>query len=288
MEWITSLPRLPARSPDAHKGTFGRALIVGGSRGMAGAIGLAGMACLRAGAGLTTVATADVCLETVASYEPCYTTIPLPCDSHGRITGSAGRRLEELLERFTSMALGPGLGQSDHLTLLVEDAYRDCPLPMVVDADGLNALSKTKWSTVTPAGKRVLTPHPGEFKRLVASANPTDERAHQEDLATQWAAESKTVLLLKGHGTYVTDGAQAYRNTTGNPGMAKGGSGDVLTGIIVALLAQGMAPFTAACLGAYVHGLAGDLAVTETGQVSLVARDLLRFLPGALRRVSDA
>jgi ADP-dependent NAD(P)H-hydrate dehydratase len=288
MEWITSPPRLPARSPDAHKGTFGRALLVGGSRGMAGAIGLAGMACLRAGAGLTTVATPDVCLDTVASYEPCYTTVPLPSDSKGRITGSAGHRLEELWERFTCLAVGPGLGQSDHLALLMEDAYRDCPLPMVVDADGLNALSKAKWAAIVPGGKRILTPHPGEFKRLVAEANPTDDRNEQESLAARKAKQSQTVILLKGRGTYITDGVRQYRNTTGNPGMAKGGSGDVLTGIILAFLAQGLDAFDAACLGAYVHGLAGDLAAAEMGQVSLIARDLLRFLPGALRQVADA
>lgn len=253
---------------------------------MAGAIGLAAMACLRAGAGLTTVATADVCLDTVASYDPCYTTIALPSDSHGRITGSATRRLEELWPRFTCVALGPGLSQSDHLQLLVEDIYRDCPLPMVVDADGLNALAaKKNWFEMVPRAPRVLTPHPGEFKRLAAGLT-SDDRETQELAAADLATQSKTVILLKGKGTFVTDGDQGYRNSTGNPGMATGGSGDVLTGVIVALLAQGMSPFDAACAGAYVHGMAGDLAAGELGQVSLIATDLIRFLAGAMRQVS--
>ena len=177
------------------------------------------------------------------------------------------------------MGMGPGLGQSAELAAIVAQLYRDLTQPMVVDADALNALAKQPDELKIHAGPRVLTPHPGEFARLLGEEKiPPDER---EGRAIALAAATDTVIVLKGHRTLITDGRQSVHNETGNPGMATGGTGDVLTGIITALMGQGLSPFDAARLGAHVHGLAGDLAAAELGQVSLIASDLIRYLHGA-------
>ncbi len=273
------LPILPPRDPEAHKGIFGTALVIGGSRGMSGASGLAGMAALRGGAGLVRVAVPEVCLETVAAYEPCYTTIPLPCDAAGHITTAALAILREEAQKATALALGPGLGRSSELDKLVGVLYAEIEKPMVVDADALNALAKRQMDILSAhIGPRILTPHPGEFARLIARKLEGDAR---EQAAVDLAAKSDAVVLLKGHRTLITDGSRRALNTTGNPGMATGGSGDVLTGLTLALLCQQVSPFDAARLAAHLHGLAGDLAAKELGEVSLIARDLIEFLPMA-------
>jgi NAD(P)H-hydrate epimerase len=276
------LPRLAPRRDDAHKGDFGRALLVGGSRGMAGAIALAGMACLRSGAGLVKLAVPACCLDTIAGFEPSYMTVPLDGDEAGRIAGRAVDRVVELAHEATCVALGPGLGQSRDLATLVGRLYQSLPVPLVVDADGLNAL--VRHGGIGHQGHpRVLTPHPGEFARLFGVE--AQDREAQIQAARQIARKENVVILLKGHRTFITDGTRQAVNTTGNPGMATGGSGDVLTGIITALVCQGLPAFEAALLGAHVHGLAGDLAAEELGQVSLIASDLLDYLPRAFRRV---
>jgi NAD(P)H-hydrate epimerase len=279
-----ALPRLPRRRDDAHKGDFGRALLIGGSRGMAGAIALAGMACLRSGAGLVKVAAPNCILDTVARFEASYMTVPLPCDRWGRIKLRSPRKLDDWLSPATCVACGPGLGRSKRLQSLVRSLYESVQQPMVIDADGLNALAATEEGLSNPGGPRILTPHPGEFARL---ANLQDEKQVSRDgqiaAAKNLAAQHNVVILLKGHRTIITDGSQLAENTTGNPGMATGGTGDVLTGIITALVCQGLSPFDAAVLGAHVHGRAGDLAAAELGQISLIASDLLDFLPRAFR-----
>src|SRR4051812_49248445 len=158
---MPSLPRLPSRAPDAHKGDFGRALLIGGSRGMAGAISLAGMSCLRSGAGLVKLAVPGCILDTVASFEPSYMTVPLPSDHGGHIRLKSPRKIAKFLEAATCVACGPGLGQSKRLDLFVRELYRALPQPMVIDADGLNALAAADDGLSIPAGPRVLTPHPG-------------------------------------------------------------------------------------------------------------------------------
>lgn len=273
------LPRLAPRELDSHKGTFGHALIIGGSRGMAGAVGLASMACLRSGAGLVTAATSSAVQATVAGYEPALMTIPLPHDEAGRIVPLALSVLAEFLDKATAIAIGPGLGQSDALAELVGELYQTARQPMVVDADALNALAKQPEILPRAAGPRVLTPHPGEFARLTGRDKiPTAER---ESLAREFAAKHGVVLVLKGHHTVITDDTRLALNTTGNPGMATGGTGDVLTGIITSILCQQLAPYDAARLGCHVHGLAGDLAADELGQISLIASDLVKYLPMA-------
>lgn len=280
------LPRLPPRPATSHKGDFGRALIVGGSRGMSGAIALAGMASLRSGAGLVTLAVPDVCLETVAGFDPNYMTVALPCDANGRMISSSRSPLQPHLAQATCIGLGPGIGRSTELNDFVRDLYTSLAQPLVVDADGLNALAAHADGLSGRDGPCLITPHPGEFRRLVERDKLTDRES--VECAEQIARQHDLVIVLKGHRTLVTDGTTSTRNSTGNPGMATGGSGDVLTGIITALLCQGLAPLAAARLGAHVHGLAGDLAAEELGQVSLVARDLIRYLPKAFLRLAPS
>lgn len=280
------LPSLPPRRPDAHKGDFGRALLVGGSRGMAGAIALSGISALRSGAGLVTLAVPDRCLETVAGFDPCYMTIPLPCDSRGRLDEPAAERVAELAAAATCVACGPGLGRSAPLTRLVRWMYAYLPQPMVVDADGLNALAADPKRLSEPGGPRIVTPHPGEFRRLIGG-----ELLPREDLprrARELAGEHGIVVVLKGHRTQVSDGDRCTHNDTGNPGMATGGTGDVLTGVITALVCQGLGMFEAAQLGVHVHGLAGDLAAQRCGQVSLTATEVIQLLPAAFQCVQPS
>jgi NAD(P)H-hydrate epimerase len=278
---MTALPLLPERPPESHKGDYGLALVVGGSRGMAGAVALAGMAALRGGAGLVRLAVPDVCLETVAGFEPSYMTLPLPCDRAGRISLGAKGRIVEMASSADVVACGPGLGRSAGLTALVSWLYRHLKQPMVLDADALNALASRPESLAEPGGPRILTPHPGEFSRLVRQR--TDKAQQRDDLAVELAARCRVVVVLKGHRTLVTDGEIRWKNDTGNPGMATGGSGDVLTGLIAALACQRLSPVDAARLGVYLHGLAGDLAAAELGQEAMIAHDLIRFLPQAFQ-----
>jgi ADP-dependent NAD(P)H-hydrate dehydratase len=274
----SELPLLPRRRPDAHKGDFGLALIVSGSRGMAGAAALAGMAALRGGAGLVRLAVPESIQETVAGFEPSYMTVPLPADAAGRLTAAAFDRIAELAEAATAVACGPGLGRSLDLDQLVLRLYQEIGKPMVFDADALNALSGEPEALLQHTGPRILTPHPGEFARLVGRKLDAELR---NEAAVQLAARCGVVVVLKGHRTLVTDGARQAINTTGNPGMATGGTGDVLTGLITALACQHLAAFDAARLGVHLHGRSGDLAAEEIGQVSLVAGDLIQYLPEA-------
>jgi ADP-dependent NAD(P)H-hydrate dehydratase len=279
-----ALPRLALRRPDAHKGDFGRALLIGGSRGMAGAIALAGMSCLRSGAGLVKLAVPECILDTVAGFDPSYMTVAVPCDRAGRIKLKSTRKLAEFLQPATCVACGPGLGRSKRLQSSVRELYETVPQPLVIDADGLNFLAAANEALANPGGPRILTPHPGEFGRLAkCGENEKPSRDEQIKMAQELAGSHGVIILLKGNRTVITDGQQAVENTTGNPGMATGGTGDVLTGVITALVCQGLSPLDAAVLGAHVHGLAGDLAAKDLGQVSLIASDLLKYLPAAFQ-----
>ena len=280
------LPSLPRRHFESHKGDYGHALLVGGSRGMAGAMGLVGMAALRSGAGLVTLAVADECLDTVASYEPSYMTLPLPSDEYGRIAGRAKGVLEQFVARATCVGCGPGLGRSDELDELIGWLYEHLERPLVLDADGLNALARDGSRLARPGGPRILTPHVGEFRRLVGGERLSAEACRTR--AVELARDCGVVVVLKGHRTLVTDGQQTSENATGNPGMATGGAGDVLTGVITALVCQGLPPREAAQLGVHVHGLAGDLAAQRHGETSLIASDLVQWLPSAFQQVASS
>ncbi len=273
---FTSVPRLKPRDPESHKGTYGRVLVVAGSTGMSGAAVLTGSAALRGGAGLVTVACPESIQLIVAIGNPCYTT-------RGYLQV---HDLFEAADRADVLAIGPGLGQSPEAAAVVRqllDRYRSKPI--VLDADGLNNLPMGGELFRNRSLPAVLTPHPGEFARLLGSSL-AEIPTQRETLAGDYARSHEVVLLLKGHHTLVTDGHHHYTNRTGNPGMATGGSGDVLTGVIAALMAQDLSPFDAACLGAHVHGRAGDLAATAIGPISLIASDLLTFLGPAFQEVA--
>ncbi len=276
------LPRLKPRSPDSHKGDFGRVLLIGGSRGMPGSISLSGMAAMRSGAGLVTLAVPEACQAIVAGFEPSYMTATMPSDADGLLDEAALPALRDLINHATVVAIGPGLGRSNAVSDLVVTLYREATHPMVVDADALNALSTERHVLPHHAGPRVLTPHPGEFARLVGEGEPPGDRVSS---ASHLAAQAAVIVVLKGHGTVIADGKRHAINPTGNPGMATGGTGDVLTGVVAGILAQGLAPFDAAQLGVYVHGLAGDLAAEELGENSLIAHDLIDYLPSVFRQL---
>jgi NAD(P)H-hydrate epimerase len=203
----------------------------------------------------------------------------------GVLARAARPEIEQMVADATAVGCGPGMGRSDVLTSIVGWLYAHCRRPVVFDADALNALAERPDFFVAPAAPRILTPHPGEFGRLVGL--PVAEAlAKREKLADQLAESSKSIVLVKGHRTYITDGTQRAVNETGNPGLATGGTGDVLTGVITALLCQGMEAFDAARLGAHLHGLAGDLAAADLGQVSLIASDLPKYLPAAFKSLA--
>ncbi len=277
---VTDLPYLAPRSADANKGTFGRVLVVAGSRGMSGAAVLCGSAALRGGAGLVRVAVPREVQPIVAVGNPCCMTVPLPEDAEGKLDLSAARDILTLARSSDVVAIGPGLGRGAPLTALVTRLLEHLQGPLVLDADGLNAVVQNT-AALRRSAPLILTPHPGEFGRLL-NVDTGAVQANRRELATTFAAEHGLVLLLKGHRTIVTDGKRLYENTTGNPGMATAGSGDVLTGLVAALLAQGLDAFAAAQLGAYLHGLAGDLAKAELGEVGMIATDLLERLPRAI------
>jgi ADP-dependent NAD(P)H-hydrate dehydratase len=243
------------------------------------------MAALRGGAGLVRLAVPDCILDTVAGFEPSYMTIPLSHDSDGRIGPGAFDRIAELAEKATVIACGPGLGRSIHLDNLVSRLYQEIAKPMLFDADALNALACEPETLAHPGGPRILTPHPGEFARLIGRKLSPELR---NDAAVELAARCGIVVVLKGHRTLTTDGIRQALNATGNPGMATGGSGDVLTGLITSLACQHLEPFDAARLGVHLHGLAGDLAAEELGQASLIASDLVLYLPDAIRETMAA
>jgi NAD(P)H-hydrate epimerase len=218
---------------------------------------------------------------TVASFEPSYMTYPLENDSQGAVRFPASRAaIERLLEGSDVLAVGPGLGQSEEARSLVRWIVESVGLPTVLDADALNLL--VGQTEVLGGLKRpvVLTPHPGEFARL-AGRTIAEIQADRESHAVAMARADHLVVVLKGAGTIVTDGARLYVNTTGNPGMATGGSGDILGGVIAALIGQKMPAFEAAQLGVYVHGLAGDIARDQNGEVGLIAGDIVDALPDA-------
>jgi ADP-dependent NAD(P)H-hydrate dehydratase len=277
LQLVNSVPSAPHRADDAHKGDCGRALVMAGSRGMSGAACLSGTAALRGGAGLVTVVVPEGILQIVATYEPSYLTLSLPEDDHGRIKQSAN--LVDLLKTQSAAAFGPGLGQTSGLLEFVVNLYQSAPVPSVFDADALNLLAKRpyfiKRTENTPA--RILTPHVGEFARLSGLEIETIQKNRQQH-AAEFAHKNGVIVVLKGKNTVITDGTKLAINSTGNSGMATGGSGDVLTGLVVALLAQGMPAFDAAHLGVYLHGLAGDLAATDLSKPGLIASDLLHYL----------
>ncbi len=287
IERIEKLPRMSERPVDSHKGLYGTVLALAGGRGSAGAAALVGGASLRSGAGLVRILCPDEVQTTVAGFEPSYMTYPVANDQEGLVTFEAARKvLERFLPTATVLAMGPGLGQSADLRELIRWVVESVEVPTVLDADALNNLAGQTEALAGLKRPVVLTPHPGEFSRL--TGRPTAEiQGDRETHAVAFAEGARNlILVLKGDGTIVTDGHRLYKNTTGNPGMATGGSGDVLTGVISALIAQKMDPFDAACLGVYAHGLAGDIARDNNGVVGLISGDIVDSLADAFHHLA--
>lgn len=289
MKHITDIPDLPPRPVDGHKGTFGKVLIVGGSRGFSGAPALAAKAALRSGAGLVRVAVPASIQAIVAAADPCYTTIALPDDGQGQISDEAAAKMLGYGLDNDVVAFGPGAGtgrgvRQALLALLGVEGLR-----LVIDADGLNVLASMRGAGQWLRHKKasvILTPHPGEMKRLWAGLFREPLLHDRVDQAARLARFTGCVVVLKGAGTVVSDGQCVYVNATGNPGMATGGAGDVLTGVIAALCGQGLGPIESAVLGVYLHGVAGDSAAANAGQTSLIATDIVDYLPSAFKRRS--
>jgi ADP-dependent NAD(P)H-hydrate dehydratase len=282
---VSSLPRLPVRPKDGYKGTFGKVLIVAGSVGMSGAAILAGQAALRSGAGLVHIACPHPIQNIVAAGNPCYLTTPLPSNADGSLAASAADMLLPLLVTAKSVAFGPGLGKTSEISDLLAQVLNEFPGQIIIDADGL-ASYKTLHNQHRITERKlpvIVTPHPGEMSQLMDL--PTQViQSDRKMLSVKLATEHKLVVVLKGHGTIVTDGQRVYTNTTGNTGLAKGGSGDVLTGIIAALAAQNMPALEAAQVGVYIHGLAGDLAAASLSEMGMLPTDIIEALPMAFRK----
>ncbi|MFM7108029.1 MAG: NAD(P)H-hydrate dehydratase [Planctomycetaceae bacterium] len=281
------LTRLPTRRADTSKRDYGRVVVVGGSAGMAGAPALAALAALRSGAGLVEVVAPEGVAAIAATFDPCVMTRAAPAVSDGTFSAAARDAIAARVAPADAVAVGPGIGRTDAVRDLVLHLWRQLPQPAVFDADALWALAQVPPAERRRhAGPRVLTPHAGEMARLLGAAPDGPAARDRDELereAAAMAAALDAVIVLKGAGTLVVDPRTRARNETGNPGMATAGTGDVLTGVTVALLAQGMDPFAAARLAAWVHGRAGDAAAADLGQVSMTARDLLDRLHVAFR-----
>ena len=286
MQVVNSIPKLKPRAVDGHKGDYGKVCIIAGSVGMSGAAALAGRAALRAGAGLVQVATPKSVLPIVASIEPSFTTIALPEDNLGRISVKAIDVILGVTGENDAVAFGPGIGLSGGLRTILENLLEQQSLRLLIDADGLNNLARMKNWPAKRKANLILTPHPGEMKRLWSGLFRQGLPPDRQEQATTLAQRTGSIVALKGAGTVVTDGERVYVNRTGNPGMATAGSGDVLTGVITALMGQGRSDFDAAVLGVYIHGLAGDIAAEKLGQVSLIATDIVEALSDAFLRSS--
>ena len=278
MTRITDLPKLPPRPVEGHKGLFGRVLVVGGNDGMIGAPVLAATAALRMGSGLVQIAVPRAILHAALSITPELIGLGL-----GR--ASARDDLLRAAEDADAVVLGPGLGRTPEARARVVRLIRLTDKPMVVDADALNHLaSEKRWPGYFKA-RGVLTPHPGEMKRLVKLLGedgvPTDDDGRAA-LAARAATAFGQVIVLKGHRTVVADGQRTYINSTGDSSLSKAGSGDVLSGLIGCLLAQGMAPFDASCAGVWLHGRAGEVAGKRLGRRSVLARDVIDAMPEAI------
>jgi ADP-dependent NAD(P)H-hydrate dehydratase / NAD(P)H-hydrate epimerase len=279
---------LAPRPAEANKGSYGHVLVIGGSLGKSGAAAMAGMSALRAGAGLATVATARSILPTVASFHPELMTEPLRETEQGTIAEGdlKSGHLDELVKGKTVLAVGPGISRNPETARFVHGLLQKYRVPTVLDADGLNAFEGEAESLSGADRPLVITPHPGEMSRLTGLAIPEVQK-DRVGLARRFAQQHKLVLVLKGHRTVVAlpDG-QVWVNPTGNPGMATGGTGDVLTGMTAGLVAQNPHRIPQAVIGAvYLHGLAGDVACERMGEHSLVATDLIHALPEAFARV---
>ena len=271
------LSLLPDRDPWGHKGSFGKILLLCGSRGFTGAAYLAAMGALRCGAGLVFLGVPEsiYAIEAVKLNEPVV--FPLP-EEDGKLSALTIPEILNRLPQMDAVLVGCGLGQSAGTLEVVRTILDKAECPVILDADGINVLAGHKDILRGRRFPTILTPHDGEFLRFGGILGE-DRMAS----AARFAADWNCIVLLKGHRTCITDGRTGYRNVTGNPGMAVGGSGDVLAGVIVSLVGQGIAPLEAAACGAWLHGAAGDVCAGELGQYGMLPSDMVEALPRLLK-----
>ncbi len=275
------LRRVPPRSRTAHKGNFGRLLIIGGCDGMHGAPLLAAAAALRSGAGLVTIALPRSIYAVAGAAELRATYLPLPDNHHGALDPSALPLLLAACTRADVVAIGPGLGSSPATVALLRDFVPQVDRPLVLDADGLNAFAGEPAQIAGRRTATILTPHAGELARLTGQ-RPGDDDEPRRIAAVDLAMRAGATVILKGHRSVVSNGLESHFNPTGNPGMATGGCGDVLTGCLAALLAVVHEELLTARIGAFAHGRAGDLAAAALGEIGVTATDVIAHLPAAL------
>lgn len=282
-EWIAS--RLPERPPDAHKGTFGAAIVIAGSPGLTGAAAMAAEAALRSGAGLSTLAVPVGLQDLMAAKLTEVMTRGLPQTEARTLSPGAVKAALELAEKAQAIVLGCGIGTHPETVEFVHRFVKSVRRPMIIDADGLNCLAQDTRTLEGDHGEIVLTPHPGEMSRLLGTA-VEQIQSNRIDAARGAASRFHCTVVLKGARTVVADpDGRAFINPTGNVGMASGGTGDVLAGAVGGLLAQGLSALDAAVCGAYIHGKAGDIAAAKMGTAGMIAGDVLRALPQALKEL---
>ena len=276
---------LPPREPDAHKGTYGHVLVLAGSPGKTGAAAMCALSALRIGAGLVTLGLPESLNDMMEAKLTEVMTEPLPETRERTVALAAWGKILTLMEGKRALAIGPGLSTHPETSELVRELVSTVRVPMVVDADGINALAPKLETLAKAAAPLILTPHPGELSRLLGISRE-EVAQNRIPIAQKVATSFRVHLVLKGGRTLVVDpDGRVAINMTGNPGMATGGTGDVLTGLIAGLLAQGVNPGLAARAGVYLHGLAGDLAAEAVGQEAMLASDLMAQVPDAIRRL---
>jgi NAD(P)H-hydrate epimerase len=280
-------PFIRPRRPESHKGTYGHALVIGGSAGMTGAVMMSASAALRSGAGLVTAAVPESLLPVVETGLLEVMTIPLAETRQATISLEALPAIESLLGRVSVCAIGPGMSGYPEANAILRFVLERAGIPVLIDADGLNALQGDRDILRNRQVPVVLTPHPGEMARLLGKSIQ-EIQANRMTIAREFAQEFGVILVLKGNKTLVaTPSGAIYVNITGNPGMATAGSGDVLCGLITGLIAQGIKPQDAAIVGVYLHGQAGDYASEARGQRGLIAGDLLASIPDILKQFEN-
>ena len=273
------------RRADSHKGTFGTVLVIAGSSSMRGAAAMCALGSLRSGAGLVKIASVEKCIDTASVLVPEATYLELECDDYGyMLYDSSLPALKEAMAKADAIVIGCGIGVTNDTRELTKFVVENAEVPVILDADGINCIAGDIDILMKRQSDIILTPHPAEMARI-SGCETADIVANRFDAAEVFAERFGAVIVLKGAGTVISDIHRTAVNHTGNPGMSVGGSGDVLSGVIGAIAAQGITPFESACAGVYIHGLAGDIAAEKLGQESLLPRDIIGAVPEAMKKI---
>lgn len=283
---VDNIQKLPKRLPDSHKGNFGRVLVLGGSVGLTGAAAMASESALRAGAGLVTLGIPKSLNPIMEGKLTEVMTLPLPETENQAFSKSSFDNIMKIVNNFDVVAIGPGMSRDPETSWLVRELCKSINIPKIIDADGLNAISEDKSVLKDIDKNTIFTPHPGEMARLI-DGTVSDVQSDRVNIAQRFAIDNNIIMILKGVPTVVAEpNGEVYLNTTGNPGLASGGTGDVLTGIIAGFIAQGLTLRDSAILGVYIHGLAGDMAAEELGEPGMIAGDVIKFIPLAIKYIN--